>query len=72
MAVLLTLNLKSHYAVNEENVNRICVPNNPFVAVTLGYVILPSKKMKAAAKDFSDWGEKVLHEQHSYLFMFRK
>ncbi len=60
------------YSVNEENVNRICGPNNPFVAVTQGYVILPSKKMKAAVKDFSDWGEKVLREEHSNLFMFRK
>jgi hypothetical protein len=60
------------YPVNEENVNRICGPNNPFVAVTRGYVILPSRKMKAAVKDFSDWGEKVLREQHSDLFMFKK
>ena len=55
------------YSATVDNVNRICGPKNPFHKVSRGYIILPSKVMKRAIGDFSDWGEKQLLDEHSHL-----
>jgi hypothetical protein len=69
---IIDFECRTTYSVSEANVNRICGTNNTFVKIARGYVILPSKKMKYAVKDFSDWGEKQLREKYYYLFMSRK
>jgi len=55
-----------HLTVN--NVENICGPKNCFLRISRGYVILPSRKMKAAIGDISDWGEKDLLDNFSHLF----
>jgi hypothetical protein len=60
------------YLLSEDTVNGICGPHNPFVTVSRGYIILPSKKMKKAVNDFSDWGEISLRQNHAFLFRNHK
>ena len=69
---IIDFETKTTYHVTVDNVNLICGPNNPFLKISRGYVILPSNAMKAAVKDKSDWCEKNLQENFGYLFMFRK
>ena len=59
---------KAKYPLSIVNVDRICGPKNQFVKISRGYVILPSRMMKSAVGDSSDWGEKHLKEHHSHLF----
>jgi hypothetical protein len=53
------------------NVEQICGPKNPFLKISRGCMILPSRKMKYSVGDRSDWGEAVLRDR-SYKFWFKK
>ena len=56
------------YALTVKSMEYICGPKNPFHYVRCGYVITPSKMMKLAVGDFTDWGGKMLRERFYHLF----
>ncbi len=56
------------YLVTAHTVDRICGPKNLFVRVSRAYMLRPSKAMKRAVEDYSDWGEADLLRQFSFLF----
>jgi hypothetical protein len=56
------------YAVTLENIENICGVQNPFVRICRACVICPSKTMKRAVGDFTDWGEKSAVEELSHWF----
>jgi hypothetical protein len=56
------------YAVNVKNIENICGVQNPFVRICRACVICPSKKMKRAVGDMSDWGEKSVVAELSHWF----
>ncbi len=59
---------REKYPLSVANVKNICGSSNPFLRVSRGYVILPSKKMKHAVGDKSDWGETDLMKKFAHLF----
>ena len=62
---------KAPYPLTVLNVENICGPRNPFLKVSRGYVICPSRKMKSSVGDLSDWGENTVMSQSRHLFTTR-
>ncbi len=60
------------YAVTFENIENICGVQNPFVRICRACVICPSKAMKRAVGDLTDWGEKTAVDDLSHWFMNTK
>jgi len=60
---------KHVYPLTVENVDRICGPNNLFLKVNRGYLILPSRKMKLCVGEKSDWGELNIRQSLIHLFL---
>jgi len=59
---------QAKYLLSISNVANICGPKNQFLKVSRGHVMLPSRNMKSAVGDHSDWGEKHLKENLGRLF----
>ena len=55
-------------ALTMETINNIAGINNRFHKFVHGYGVLPSKAMKQAVNDWTDWGEKDMHGDLHYLF----
>jgi hypothetical protein len=55
-------------ALTIETIENIAGINNRFHKFVRGYGILPSKAMKRAVNDWTDWGEKDMHGDLRYLF----
>jgi hypothetical protein len=60
------------YAVTVKNIENICGVKNPFVRICRACVICPSKTMKRAVGDMTDWGEKSAVEELSHWFRTTK
>jgi hypothetical protein len=60
------------YAVTVKSIENICGVRNPFVRICRACVICPSKAMKRAVGDLTDWGEKSAIEQLSHYFTTTK
>ena len=65
---IIDFEAQAPYPLTVANVKYICGSKNMFHYVRSGYVIIPSKKMKVAINDFTDWGGKELKEKYSHLF----
>jgi hypothetical protein len=59
---------KAPYALSVANVEYICGPKNPYQKLVRGYVLCPSREMKKALKDHSDWGEGTVRSDLPHLF----
>ena len=55
-------------ALTMETIDNIAGINNRFHKFGRGYGILPSKAMKRAVNDWTDWGEQDMHGDLRYLF----
>lgn len=69
--IIIDFETSSPYALTVSNVENICGPKNAFHRIRCGLIILPSKKMKGAIKDFTDWGEHHLRVNFSHLLWSR-
>ena len=68
---IIDFKTRAPYPLTVSNVENICGPKNPFLKVSRGYVICPSRKMKAAVGDLSDWGENFVISKLCHLFTKR-
>jgi len=56
------------YPLSVSSVETICGSKNAFHSLRCGFIIRPSKRLKASIGDFTDWGEKELKGIKSHLF----
>ena len=65
---IIDFETKAPYPLSIPNVEYICGPKNPFLKLSRGYVICPSRAMKKSMNDMSDWGENTVRSKYPHLF----
>lgn len=66
--IIIDFETRQPYPLTLSNVDNICGAKNPFMKLTRGYVICPSRRMKIAVGDLSDWGEQDIRKNLMHLF----
>jgi hypothetical protein len=65
---IIDFKARTTYIANVANIKNLCGVKNPFVQISRACVICPSKKMKHAVGDFTDWGEKNVVSEMLHWF----
>lgn len=66
--IIFDFETKAPYPLWISNVEYICGPKNPYQKLVRGYVLCPSREMKKAMKDNSDWGESTVQSDFPHFF----